>query len=64
MHKGKPDDRMFKAVQKAWEVLSDERRRRIYDSSEDFDDRAPSISAIESGNFYEIFGNVFERWAK
>lgn len=55
---------MFKAVQKAWEVLSDERRRRIYDSSEDFDDRAPSISAIESGNFYEIFGNVFERWAK
>lgn len=62
-HEGKPDDTMFKAVQKANEVLSNERQKRLYDSNDSsFDDSVPSFN--EKKNFYSVFTPEFEKWKK
>lgn len=62
-HQGKPDDTMFKVVQKANEILSNERQRRLYDSNDaDFDDSLPFFN--EKKNFYSVFGPEFEKWKK
>ncbi|KAF4658782.1 DnaJ (Hsp40), sub C, member 2 [Perkinsus olseni] len=56
---------IFLRIQEAFEVLSDERRRKQYDSSLPFDETIPT--ELEEGeDFYEVFGPVFDsnaRWS-
>eukprot|EP00741_Cyanophora_paradoxa_P009619 tig00001542_g9317.t1 len=52
-------DLIFKAIQKAYDVLGDPVKRRSYDSSFEFDDAIPT--GFEKGSFYEVFGRVFKR---
>ena len=52
-------DPIFLAVQKAYHVLSDETRKRGYDSQFDFDDSIPDKQF--KGDFYKVFGPVFQR---
>ncbi|CAG8522387.1 10954_t:CDS:10 [Funneliformis caledonium] len=57
------DDAFFKCIQKAHEVLSDSVKRRQFDSvDEAIDDTPPSIKA--KGDFFELYGPVFEREAR
>lgn len=42
------EDEMFKAITEAFEVLSDVKRRRDFDSLDDFDDSIPTFKARES----------------
>lgn len=48
-------DEVFIAIQKAYETLSDEKKKRAYDSELDFDDDIPS--GREKGNFFTVRGN-------
>ena len=59
-------DPRFLAIQNAWEILGDPKKRRGYDSTFDFDETIPTgEEVIESEeDFYEIFGPVFERNAR
>eukprot|EP01120_Amphizonella_sp_Union-15-10_P015022 TRINITY_DN756_c0_g1_i2.p1 TRINITY_DN756_c0_g1~~TRINITY_DN756_c0_g1_i2.p1 ORF type:complete len:511 (+),score=167.07 TRINITY_DN756_c0_g1_i2:320-1852(+) len=62
---GKDDDDMFKSIQKAWEILSDPVKRKVYDSQEPFDDSIPDPEDITSDrDFYREFGDAFSRYAK
>ena len=56
-------DEMFKAVTEAFELLSDPKRRRDFDSLDDFDDSIPpkDFDARTHGDFFAVFGPVFER---
>eukprot|EP01012_Entosiphon_sulcatum_P008265 TRINITY_DN1442_c0_g1_i1.p1 TRINITY_DN1442_c0_g1~~TRINITY_DN1442_c0_g1_i1.p1 ORF type:complete len:594 (-),score=201.55 TRINITY_DN1442_c0_g1_i1:77-1858(-) len=59
------DDTKFKAVQAAFDVLSDKLKRKTYDSSLPFDDNIPSAK-VPVEQFYSVFGPVFEanaRWS-
>ena len=63
--KTKGDDRKFKAVQMAFEVLADPMKKIAYDSALPFDDDIPS-SKVDEKYFYEEFGECFEansRWS-
>lgn len=58
----------FKAVMKAYDVLSDKKKRASYDSIDDVDDSIPSEkdAASSSERFYEKFGACFAlnaRWS-
>ena len=55
-------DEVFIEVQKAYETLSDERKKRGYDSEMNFDDSIPT--GREKGDFFKVFGPVFDRNAR
>lgn len=62
---GEHDDTMFKLVQKAYDVLSNEKKRKAYDSQDSFDDRIPSASELETDeDFFDVLGPVFDRNAR
>lgn len=49
----------FKAIQEAYEVLIDPVRRRVFDSTDEFDDEVPTDCAPQ--DFYKVFGPAFFR---
>ncbi|KAJ2159636.1 Zuotin [Coemansia sp. RSA 552] len=57
------DDRFFKCIQKAFEILMDPVKRRQWDS---VDPEVPTDTPTgkEKGDFYEIYAPVFEREAR
>ncbi|CAJ1349458.1 unnamed protein product [Effrenium voratum] len=56
-------DQHFIKIQEAYEILSDQTKRRQYDSTLDFDDDIPD-EVDEHLGFYETFGPVFRRNAR
>jgi DnaJ family protein C protein 2 len=55
------DDSFFKCIQKATEVLLDPVKRRQFDSvDEGADKEPPSKKQTQKGNFYKLWGPVFE----
>lgn len=57
------NDSAFKCIQKAWELLSDPKRRKEWDSVDPtFDEHIPSAKA--KGEFFALYTPVFEKEAR
>jgi len=54
-------DEMFKAITDAFELLSNPKKRRDFDSLDEFDDSIPSFDAASGEDFLQTFAPVFER---
>ena len=54
-------DEMFRAITGAFELLSNEKKRRDFDSLDDFDDSIPRDFDPATDDFFKEFGPVFER---
>jgi DnaJ family protein C protein 2 len=54
-------DVRFKAIQWAYETLTDSRKRYIYDSDIPFDDSIPTAEEIKTSDFFQVFAPVFAR---
>jgi DnaJ homolog subfamily C member 2 len=62
---GTEDDQFFKCIQKATEVLLDPVKRRQFDSVDEHADvEPPSKKETQKGNFYKLWGRVFESEAR
>lgn len=59
-------DPVFLAIQKAYDTLSDDNRKKIYDSTLDFDEAIPSGNETLKNDdaFYALYGPVFARNAR
>eukprot|EP00967_Tisochrysis_lutea_P132727 scaffold232114_cov27-Tisochrysis_lutea.AAC.2 len=55
------EDEMFKAITDAFELLSNPKKRREFDSLDEFDDTIPTAAEASAGDFFQVFGPVFER---
>lgn len=55
-------DQHFKAIQKAYELLIDPVKRRIFDSTDEFDDAVPGDCLPQ--DFFKVYGPVFMRNAR
>mmetsp|Transcript_30572 Transcript_30572/g.39397 ORF Transcript_30572/g.39397 Transcript_30572/m.39397 type:complete len:641 (-) Transcript_30572:232-2154(-) len=63
------EDEVFLAIQEAHDTLSNDTKRKAYDSLNDFDETIPTSSdivtktdkktGIKTSNFYELFGKTF-----
>lgn len=54
------NDNFFKCIQKAWEILTNIKKRRQWDSCDPtFDESIPKPDA--KGDFYELYGPIFDR---
>ncbi|KAF2458043.1 zuotin [Lineolata rhizophorae] len=59
------DDSFFKCIQKATEILLDPVKRRQFDSiDENADVEPPTKKETQKGNFYKLWGPVFESEAR
>mmetsp|Transcript_37680 Transcript_37680/g.87123 ORF Transcript_37680/g.87123 Transcript_37680/m.87123 type:complete len:774 (-) Transcript_37680:166-2487(-) len=54
----------FVKIQEAYELLSDQSKRRMYDSSLDFDDSLPKFKPDSGQDFFKVFGEAFRRNAR
>uniref|UniRef100_A0A1J3GCE5 DnaJ-like protein subfamily C member 2 n=1 Tax=Noccaea caerulescens TaxID=107243 RepID=A0A1J3GCE5_NOCCA len=52
----------FKLIQESYEVLMDPTKRRIFDSTDEFDDEVPIDCAPQ--DFFKVFGPAFKRNAR
>lgn len=58
------NDEIFKKIQKAYDTLCDIKRRRAYDSTDEFDDSIPSEKLADRAEFFKLFLPYFERNAR
>ncbi|CAE7569392.1 Dnajc2 [Symbiodinium sp. KB8] len=54
----------FVKIQEAYELLSDQSKRKQYDSSLDFDESLPKFRPESGQDFFQVFGEVFRRNAR
>ena len=57
---GDDDDEMFKAITEAFELLSNPKKRREFDSLDEFDDSIPTGFDPATDDFIKVFAPVFE----
>ncbi|KAJ3097703.1 hypothetical protein HDU97_004587 [Phlyctochytrium planicorne] len=59
------DDSFFKCIQKAWEVLSDNVKRRQWDSVDPkYDESVPTRALKPGEDFFDVYGPAFDKEAR